>query len=155
MGAADEHFAADGEARGGVGTGGAGGFVVHFHLLADGVKLGVGIDVPGIAEPGGAGDGGVAVGGNPYRRAGLLDGAQHQLGVAELEILAVVVDALAGPEQSHGGQAFQVAADAGTAGDAEVVVFRITVAQGGAEGKASAGDYVHSGNPFRQVDGVV
>ena len=125
--------------------------MVHLNLLADGVELGVGVHVPGVAHASGPGDGGVAVGGHPHRRMGLLHGAQHELSILEPEVLALVVDLLAGPQQAHGLQALQIAADPGAAGHAEVVVFLVAVAQGGAQCEVAAGDHVHGGHPFRQV----
>ena len=155
MGAPHEHLPPDGQAFRRARTGGAGGFVVHLHLLADGVKPGVGVDIPGVAQPGGAGDSGVAVGGHPHRRVRLLHRTQHQPGVPQPEILPVVVDPFARPQQPHRFQAFQVAADPRAARRSEVVVLLIPVAQGGGEDKIAAGDDIHRRHAFRQVNGMV
>ena len=125
--------------------------MVHLDLLADGVELGVGVHIPGVAHPGGSGDGSVAICGHPNRRVRLLHGAKHQLGVLQPEVLPLVVHLLPRPQQAHGLQAFQVAAHPGATRHAEVVVFLVAVAQGGAQGEVAAGYHVHGGDTLRQV----
>ena len=85
----------------------------------------------------------------------LLHRTQHQLGVAQLEILAVVIHLLARPQQPHRLQTLQIATHPGTSGHAEIVILLIPVAQRRAQGELAAGNYVHRSHPLGQVHRMV
>lgn len=154
-GVVDIQLPGDGEFPGRGGVGGLGGLVVEGDLAPDAAISGVGVDIPGVAAAGGAADGGVAVGGDPDGRMRLLEGAEGHLRAVEVKVFAVKVHGFLRPETLHHFETFQVAGDPAVAGDGKGVVFRIAIAEGGAEDEAAAGDDVHSGDAFSQVNGVV
>src|SRR6266545_2196742 len=75
-------------------------------------ELGVGVHQPGVAETRGAPDAGIAVGGEPDRRARALERAHRDARAAQAEVAALVGDGLAAPQPLDDLEALDQTTDA-------------------------------------------
>jgi len=115
----------------------------------------MGVDEPGVAQPGGAPHRGVVVGRHPDGRARPLHRADVHAHVGEPAAGAVVGHAVLAPQALDQRQILLEALHSLALGHTEGVELHVAVAEADAEDEVAAGDDVEGGDRLGGVDGVV
>src|SRR5207247_11129497 len=118
-------------------------------------KRGVGIQQPGVAEPGGAPDAAVAVRREPDGWARVLERAHRDAHLPQAEVRAVVGDGLAAPEALDHLEPVDEPPAALFRILAPRLVLDVPIAEADAEDEAAPGDHVERRELLRDLDGVV
>ena len=113
------------------------------------------VDQPRVAPARGAADGDVVVGGNPYGRVRLLDWARYRRCFGDGVILAAKLHFVVEPQPTDYLKRLAQPPYPLAALDAECLELFVAIAKPHAEYEPAVAYGVHSGDGFRQVNGVV
>src|SRR5882724_469077 len=118
-------------------------------------ERGVGVHEPGVAQPRGAPNTGVAVGGHPDRRAGTLHRAHRDPRGSQAEVPALVVDGFAAPQPLDDLEPLDEATDAVLRVVPQRAVLDVPIAETDAEDQPAVRDHVERRELLGDLDGMV